>query len=229
MFLQHVLPALVTGIAAAVAEVMEKVLRRLQADGESARVRRAQRNSLLLKCENYKLEQYTRRETTRIVGLPEEKGEDLEKKVLELFEAEGASIEADDLAVVHRTGRTGRGPRPVLARFVSRKKKKEVMVKRKNLKDKEQYKSVYVNDDLTVLRSKLFKYVKDSKRFDRVWTVDGKIHISKKVPLGKERNVTERPMVIENADDLFRIGFDSVDAEALGLSEWWVDDDRDDE
>ena len=93
------------------------------------------------------------------------------------------------------------------------------------MRDKDPYKSVYVNDDLTPLRSKLLKYVKDSKRFGRVWTVEGKIHIGKKVPPGQQNDLTERPMVIENADDLFRIGFDSIDPEALGLSDWWVDDD----
>ena len=45
--------------------------------------------------------------------------------------------------------------------------------------------------------------------------------LRKKTVLGAQS--TDRPSVIEMADDLFDLGFDSVDPHALGLAEWWVD------
>ena len=99
------------------------------------------------------------------------------------------------------------------------------MMGRKKLKDNVKYKGTYINDDLTVLRSKLLNFVKESGRFGRVWTVAGRIHVSKKVPVGTTSNGNERPLVISNADELFDIGFDadSIDPEKLGLADYWVE------
>jgi hypothetical protein len=197
-------------------------------------VNRLRANTLSLKYENDRLEQYTRRESVRIVGLKEDKEEDIEQKVLELFKATGVNVEASDLAVVHRTGRKGKH-RHVLARFVSRRKKRELMMAKKNLKDKAVAKDVTLFDDLTPLRNRLRQYVKNSGRFERVWTKDGKIYCTRTVPHRgdvsdnedekdnenvKNKRPSEKPMVIETPDDLFSLGFDSVDYAALGLEDW---------
>ena len=49
-------------------------------------------------------------------------------------------------------------------RFVSRKKRKEVMQKKKVLKDKPQYAGVYVFVDLTTLRAKMLYYLKKGRK-----------------------------------------------------------------
>jgi hypothetical protein len=152
-----------------------------------------------------------------------------------LLRATGVTVDANDLAAVHRTGK-GKN-RHVLARFVSRRKKKEVMMSRKNLKEKAVAKDVYINDDLTVLRNRLRKYMAGSGRFERVWTIEGKIHCTKKVPHGADKNDDERSndnaankkmFVVETADDLFELGFDRVDYNALGLEDWATADSDDD-
>ena len=228
VFIKQVLPAMVTAAAATLGEVVEKMLQnhaaamtRQQSRSQSAEVNKV-KSALLLRYQNDRLEQYTRKESVRIVGLKEDKDEDVEKKVLDVFQAAGADIKADDITAVHRTGRGGMGQnRHVLVRFLSRKKKHDVMSKRKNLRDNSTYKQIFINDDLTILRAKLMKYVKSSGRFGRVWAQEGKIFVGKKTIPGTQN--TDRPAVIETADDLFRLGFDTVDPHALGLAEWWVD------
>ena len=48
-------------------------------------VQNLQRNLLLVRYENDRLEQHSRRETIKLVGLKEEEGEDSEQKVLDNF------------------------------------------------------------------------------------------------------------------------------------------------
>ena len=116
-----------------------------------------------------------------MVGLKEEEGEDTEQKVLGVFKAVGADITAADVSVVHRTGDRKRKGRPILVRFVSRKKRKEVMQKKKVLKDKRGYAGVYVFDDLTTLRAKMLYYLKKKVPVEEnAWTIDGRIHCTKK-------------------------------------------------
>ena len=48
-------------------------------------VQNLQRNLLLVRYENDRLEQYSRRETIKVLGVKEEEGEDSEQKVLDNF------------------------------------------------------------------------------------------------------------------------------------------------
>nr|KAG5698230.1 hypothetical protein BaRGS_024037 [Batillaria attramentaria] len=72
---------------------------------------------------------------------------DLETEVLKIFQESGANVKPDDVSVMHRTGKKRLGGRPVLVRFVSRQKKAEVMMCKRALRDKVDYK-VYINEDL---------------------------------------------------------------------------------
>ena len=180
-------------------------------------VQNLQRNLLLMRSENDRLEQYSRRETTKVVGLKEEEGEDTEQKVLDIFKAVGADITPADVSVVHRTGDRKRKERPILVCFVSRKKRKEVMQK-KVLKDKREYAGVYVFDDLTTLRAKMLYYLKKVPVVENAWTIDGRIHCTKKRPPGlSERESPRRIFTIDTPGDLFKLAVDAVDFEELGL------------
>ena len=184
-------------------------------------VQNLQRNLLLMRYENDRLEQYSRRETIKVVGLKVEEGEDTEQKVLDIFKAVGADITPADVSVVHRTGDRKRKGWPILVRFVSRKKRKAVMQKKKVLKDKLEYTGVYVFDDLTTLRAKLLYYLKKKVPVvENAWTIDGRIHCTKKRPPGlSERESLRRIFTINTPDDLFKLGVDAVDFEELGLAD----------
>ena len=70
-------------------------------------------------------------------------------------------------------------------RFVSRKKRKEVKQKKKVLKGKPGYGGIYVFDDLTTLGARMLHYLrKKVPLVENAWTIDEKIHCTKKRPPG---------------------------------------------
>ena len=223
-FVQQMIPAIVTSVAMAVGEVMKSFLKKMPKPADIVSVDRSpvvqnlQRSLLLMRYENDRLEQHNRRETIKVVGLKEE---DTEQKVLGVFKAVGADITPADVSLVHRTGDRKRKGRPILVRFVSRKKRKEVMQKKKVLKDKREYAGVYVFDDLTTLRAKMLYYLKKKVPVvENAWTIDGRIHCTKKRPPGlSERESPRRIFTINTPDDLFKLGVDAVDFEELGLAD----------
>ena len=118
--------------------------------------------------ENDRLQQYSRRESVRIFGIRQAEGETAEQvelSALGVFKEAGADVKEEDIAAVHRVGKVGRGLRPILVKFVSRRKRREVMEKKKSLKGKDGYQKVCINDDLTPRRAKLLALV---KRLDNV-------------------------------------------------------------
>jgi hypothetical protein len=98
---------------------------------------------------------------------------------------------------------------------VSRRKRRELMLKKKGLKGKEGYDGVFVGDDLTPLRSRLLGTVKRLERVERAWCIDGRVHTQLKSPVGQAPH--DKPIIIRSPDDLFRLGVDHVDYAALGL------------
>ena len=223
--LNAILPPLVTSVVHAVTECLEKFLdvmsKREEERCDSARGEALSAQVRSLTYQNDKLEQYTRRENVRINGVPEEVGESAdssEKKALAVLRETGAVVNDFDLAACHRVGGKPRsGPRGIIVRFVSRRKRTEVMKGKKNLKGKPDFLNIYINDDLTVLRAKLLGYVKSLPDIDRVWTIEGKIFALKKSPPGVTPPARPRPYVIESPDGLFDLELDSVDYEKLGL------------
>ena len=71
--------------------------------------------------------------------------------MLDIFKAADAEVTPTDISVLHRTGDRKKKRRPIVVRFVSRKERKEIMQKRKALKDKPEYGGVYAFDELTTL------------------------------------------------------------------------------
>ena len=171
--IKQLLPALATAVAVAVSEAMKGVMRTMASHGHgTSAMSTATENRLFaavtsLTYENDSLQQYSRRESVRIFGIRQADGEtaeQVEQKALGVFKEAGADVKEEDIAAVHRVGMVRRGPRPILVKFVSRRKMHEVMEKKKSLKRKDGY-QVYINDDLTPLRAKLLALV---KRLDNV-------------------------------------------------------------
>lgn len=223
--IRQLIPALATAISVAVGEIMAGVLRDL--DGRYSQPSPTCYNRLMatvtrLTYENDRLQQYTRRESVRVFGIKQEESEtadQVEEKVLEVFTKVGADIKLEDMAVVHRVGKLQHGSRPVLVKFVSRRKRREVMEKKKALKGKAGCEKVFINDDLTPLRARLLGYVKRLECVERAWTVEGRVMCVKRLPPGHAAAGSQKPIALETPDDLFsRLGVDSVDFSALGLS-----------
>ena len=83
---------------------------------------------------------------------------------------------------------------------------------RKKLKDIPEAKGkIYINEDLTPLRAKLFGYIKSLNNVERVNTANGRIHC----------NLANNSHVILNSpDDLFKIGVEQIDMSRLGLNHY---------
>ena len=79
-FVQQMIPAIVTSVAMAVGEVMKSFLKKMPKPTDIVSVDRSpvvqnlQRNPLLMRYDNDRLEQHSRRETINVVGVKEKEG-----------------------------------------------------------------------------------------------------------------------------------------------------------
>ena len=110
-----------------------------------------------------------------------------------LGNALNVTIRRDDIDICHRmfTGRNASKPRPIIVRIKSYRTKKELYGARKSLKNQNMSQIfqdagiVYINENLTRMRSQLFAKVwkrKKSEQWHSAWTIDGKIFM--KLSLG---------------------------------------------
>ncbi|KAL8621365.1 hypothetical protein ACOMHN_053386 [Nucella lapillus] len=148
--LSQLIPALATAVAVAVGEVMKTVTGEVEeclaARSSSASDELVMTNLARLTYENDRMNQYTRRESLRIAGVAVQQGEtalDVKQKALKVFADAVVAVVPDDIAAVHRAGKARSGTQPVLVRFVSRRKRREVMEKKKTLKKKPGYKGIF--------------------------------------------------------------------------------------
>ncbi|KAK7473461.1 hypothetical protein BaRGS_00035290 [Batillaria attramentaria] len=141
-------------------------------------------------------------------------------KVVEIL-VPAISVELD--RIIARNGkRSDNGkPRPILVRFTSRKSKATVMQNRKALKDRAPYQKVYINDDLTLMRSKLLYKCKNTSTVQSVRTThDGKILCTMKSPPG--HTGPAKTVAVETPDDLFHLGVDNISYAEFGVDAYGV-------
>ena len=116
------------------------------------------------------------------------------------------TLEKSDVVACHRVGPEKRGEPPTLiARFASRDLKVQIFMGKKTF---ESYVKVFINEDLTTLRFKLFHYIKSMDSVKSVTTRDGKM-------LCQTKN--GRKEVVENPDDLFKLGVNNITYTDFGL------------
>ena len=81
------------------------------------------------------LEQYSRRNTLTISGLPEKERENTDALVMDLAKAAGVTVAMADLDRTHRIGKPKRDkPRQIVAKFVSFNKRQELLEARRDLR-----------------------------------------------------------------------------------------------
>ena len=144
------------------------------------------------------LSQYTRRTNLLFHGLEEsDDNEDTDKLVMEITnERLKLGITLDDIGRSHRLGKKTAGKkRPVIARFATYRKRKQVYDAKKNLKGSR----IVITENLTKTRYNLYNECKQIFNQKNVWTLDGRIYVSTGVKLQDGRN--ER-RVITNEYDL---------------------------
>lgn len=124
------------------------------------------------------LEQYTRKSSVRIFGLPDERDEKYENtcdKIHSLLQSKlSMDIQNSDIDIAHRLGRfDSKKNRPVIVKFMSRRKKMECIANRYKLKGS----PVVIKDDLTQENQYLLDTCRYDDRVHRSWTDNGKLYV----------------------------------------------------
>ncbi|XP_046686134.1 uncharacterized protein LOC124371822, partial [Homalodisca vitripennis] len=137
-------------------------------------------------------EQYSRRNTVEIHGIPQEKNEDVVSVVKEVGKALDFNISNTMIDACHRLGKRSEPNSPppgIVLKFVSRLDKEELLRKRRvksNFSTRhmnlEMDKPVYINESLTPMKRKLMAEARKFKRennYQFVWVRDGRIFLRK--------------------------------------------------
>ena len=156
-----------------------------------------------------RLEQYTRKNSLEIHGVPESAYSTTEEVVLKLAEALEVSIAPQDIEISHKLKR--KGNKPIIVKFVSHKVKSNIYKSRtklKNIKVSNLFPGanaatraagdrIFLHENLTSYRKKIVNRANEKRRDGvllSVWTLDGKIYV-KTSPEG-------RPIKINDLEDL---------------------------
>jgi len=112
-------------------------------------------------------EKYIRRENILIYEVEENKEDNDggEKVLFKIADELEIDLKDNEIQRVHRLGqkrRNNENSRPIIARFVSYKKRNEFLTNKRELKHIEGRQHVFVCEDLTPLRYKLLKYMQES-------------------------------------------------------------------
>lgn len=134
------------------------------------------------KCDD--LEQYSRRNSLRIQGLPEIQYEDVGEKILDLANdvlKVSPPLTPQDIDRVHRIGKPGTPgrPRPVILKMATYTLRNKIYRQRTKLRNCDEG-VVFINEDLTATRSSLLwraRQLKRNKVIDECWSHDGQVLI----------------------------------------------------
>ena len=139
------------------------------------------------------LEQYTRKNTLEIHGIPEHVYSDTESTVIKIANALHVNIQPDDIEISHKL-KGKEGKRPIIVKFSSHKSKSKLYKERtkfRSIKITDIFPSytaatesnrdrIYINENLTPYRKDLLKEANQRKKNNllrSVWTLDGQIYV----------------------------------------------------
>ena len=217
--LTAVTPVIANIVKAAVASSTEQILKKMDETSKEMKsetmrtVDQVKKEVQAQKFELDRLEQYGRRDNVKIFGIPFQEDENTNQVIMDLAADIGVDISPSDISVSHRlpSSRNDR-PKPILVKFVRRDTKTSFMKKKKELRQNENRKDVYVEEDLTPLRFKMLKELKrDSDNIKRVWALDGKINCV--IQDGQH----EVKKVISSPSDLVKVGWSVEKINDLGF------------
>ena len=127
------------------------------------------------------LEQYTRRNSVRITGIPEAAGESTDALVLDLSKEMKSDITTSDIDRSHRVGPVkDNQSRPIIVKFATYNARRRFFGSRKSLKENPGRRQVFVNEDLTRARNNLLyqaRRLTKASKLAGAWSTDGNIFI----------------------------------------------------
>jgi myosin heavy subunit len=140
------------------------------------------------------LEQYTRKHTLEIHGIPEDLYTATEDVVIKLGERLNVPITNEDIDISHKLFSGKNQPKGIIVKFLSHKKKAQLYRKRTELKnvkisdlfpdcstaDVVQSTRIFINENLTQYRRGIMKKANKMRRdgmIQSVWSLDGKLYV----------------------------------------------------
>ena len=103
-----------------------------------------------------------------------------------------------------------RGATPaIIAKFVRRSVRNNVMDNKKRLKEREDAKDIFITDSLTGERARLLRKLKEDARIKAAWSVDGKLKL---IEQGTERKIT-----INCLSEITKLNWPAEELEALQI------------
>ena len=181
------------------------------------------------------LAQYTRSENIKIHGIQYEKGEDTNKIVKDVFKHCGVDITEKDISVSHRLmskeemdkitpttrDQTQRIP-VIIARLNRRDLKTKLIESKKNITTNSEcpanLKKAMIYEDVTPLRSRIMYQLRNrnnKQAFRFVWSKGGRIYARTPEQAALERQHQDPPHIINNPDDLKKVGFSEHEIEDI--------------
>ena len=140
------------------------------------------------------LEQYTRKHSLEIHGIPENLYTSTDDVVINLGERLGVPIAKEEIDISHKLYNGKNHPKSIIVKFISYKKKAQLYRKRTELKnvkisdlfstlsiaDVAQSTRIFINENLTRYRRKIMKKANQMKRegtIQSAWSLDGKLFV----------------------------------------------------
>ena len=123
------------------------------------------------------LEQYERRNSLRLKGVPEFKDENTDMSVIKIATTLNVTIEPRDISRSHRVGKPSsdpKQPRTLLVKFSTYRARESLFEKRKEAK------GFFITEDLTKSRDAIFYRARQARNegsFKHVWCRDGRIKL----------------------------------------------------
>ena len=140
------------------------------------------------------LEQYTRKHSLEIHGIPENLYTSTDDLVIKLGERLDVPIAREEIDISHKLYNRKNHPKSIIVKFINYKKKAQLYRKRTELKnvkisdlfsacsvaDVAQSTRIFINENLTQYRRKIMKKANQMKRegtIQSAWSLDGKIFV----------------------------------------------------
>ena len=144
-------------------------------------------------------EQYSRRNCLRVVGVTESPYEVTDDIVMDIASETGANISPADIDRSHRLKQPSHWttPKSMIIKFATYRARNAFYRARSELKGNARYGKVFINEDLTSFRSKLFKSARKlykDKLIQNCWTFDGRVFIK---DLNDKQHLITKPSELE--------------------------------
>ena len=148
---------------------------------QNNKIRKLESKIVELEQKTDEMEQYSRRNSLRVFGMAEKEHENPLDVTLKMINSDlGVEMDESSIDRVHRVGKRkdDSRKRPMLIKFATYRDRAKVFRAKTALKG--HAKDVFINEDLTTLRSRLFykaRQLKKRKIIQDCWTYDGQLLI----------------------------------------------------